>query len=124
MFRSFLTFIISFFLIGCATTSHPPKHITTTDWNEATKQVVKEYTPVADQSLKPEFKKKHLHYPPKQVTLITLKKERKMELWARDQSKNDWQYVKSYDLTAFSGKAGPKLKYHDGQIPEGMYNIV
>lgn len=122
--RSFcIISIVSFFLVGCST-EVPPKHITTTDWNQATKQVVTQYKPISDKALKPRFKKNHIAYPPKQVTLLTFKKERKIELWARNKPDEDWQYIKAYDLTAFSGKAGPKLKYHDGQIPEGSYDIV
>lgn len=116
--------IINFLLVSCATNSVPEKHITTKDWNEATKQVVNQYSPTADRELQPYFQKANLTYPPKQVTLLTFKKERKMELWAKNQDNADWHFIKTYPLTAYSGKAGPKLKYHDGQIPEGVYNIV
>jgi murein L,D-transpeptidase YafK len=115
--------VISVFLTSCST-GVEPKHITTTDWNKATQQVVSQYSPDSDKALKPTFNEKHVAYPPKQVTLLTFKKERRMELWAKNQNNQQWQYIKSYDLTAFSGKPGPKLKYHDGQIPEGVYNIT
>ena len=123
MMRCLILFIMSIILASCST-GVEPKHITTTDWNQATKQVVNQYAPESDKALKPKFEENHVAYPPKQVTLLTFKKERKMELWARNQETQQWQYIKSYDLTAFSGKAGPKLKYHDGQIPEGVYNIT
>ncbi len=121
--NTFIISLLGFFLVSCTNTV-PPKHITTTDWNQATKQVVKQYAPDSDKGLQPLFAEKGVHYPPKQVTLLTFKKERKMELWARSQPNEGWTYIKTYDLTAFSGKAGPKLKYNDGQIPEGVYNIV
>lgn len=103
----------------------PQKHITSTDWNEATHQVVKQYSPTTDHALQPYFQKAKVSYPPKKIALVTLKQEKKMELWATDYNDNaHWQYVRDYNLTAFSGNSGPKLKYHDGQIPEGVYNIT
>lgn len=54
----------------------------------------------------------------KQLTLIALKDEKKLEVWGKS---NSWQLIKTYDFTAFSGKLGPKLKEGDRQIPEGIY---
>ena len=54
----------------------------------------------------------------KELTLIALKDEKKLEVWG---NKNSWQLIKTYDFTAFSGKLGPKLKEGDRQIPEGIY---
>lgn len=118
----FIPFII-FALVSCAP-KVPPKHITTKDWNEATHQVVKEYTPLSNQELKPYFKKAKVAYPPKKIALLTFKKEEKMELWSKDLKHRDWQYIRTFPLKASSGTSGPKLKYHDGQIPEGIYNIT
>ncbi len=122
-----LTFIIIFitnlFLLT-ACNSIPPKKITTKDWDKATNQVVKQYAPITDKSLKPEFKKAHVHYPPKEMALLTFKEEQEMEFWAKDDPEDDWKLIKTYELTAYSGEAGPKLKYHDDQIPEGIYHVV
>lgn len=120
-----LLFLMSIFsiLTGCASTV-PPKHITTTDWNEATHQVVNQYSPATDRELTPDFAKAKISYPPKQVALLTFKKEEKMELWAKDEKRPSWTYIKTYPLKASSGTSGPKLKYHDGQIPEGVYKVV
>ncbi|MBN8722073.1 MAG: L,D-transpeptidase family protein [Acidobacteria bacterium] len=54
----------------------------------------------------------------KELTLIALKDEKKLEVWGK---KDSWQLIKTYDFTAFSGKLGPKLKEGDRQIPEGIY---
>lgn len=116
-------FFVTILLTSCAT-GVPEKHITTNDWNEATHQVLVQYSSTADHGLQPYFSKAKVNYPPQKIALITFKKEKEMELWAKDQNHNNWQYVRTYPLTAFSGKPGPKLKYHDGQIPEGVYNIV
>lgn len=124
--RIFLFFIfiplIIHLLTGCAP-KVPPKHITTKDWNEATHQVVREYTPLSNQELKPYFKKAKVAYPPRKIALLTFKKEEKMELWGQDRRRS-WHYIRTFPLKASSGTSGPKLKYHDGQIPEGIYNIT
>lgn len=117
-----ILFLFSLLIISCSEV--PPKKITTTDWNKATHQVVKQYSSSVDHSLQPTFKKAKVDYPPQDVALLAFKDERKMELWAKDRYCKDWKHIKDYNLTATSGKLGPKLKYHDDQIPEGIYHLV
>ncbi|MFY7697230.1 MAG: L,D-transpeptidase family protein [Legionella sp.] len=69
------------------------------------------------------FKKANVTYPPKDIALLAFKKERNIQLWARNANRS-WHYVHSYPLTAFSGRLGPKLKEHDRQIPEGIYRLT
>lgn len=69
------------------------------------------------------FKQANIQYPPKEIALLAFKKERHIQLWARD-NHNSWQYIHTYPLTAFSGRLGPKLKERDGQIPEGVYRLT
>lgn len=69
------------------------------------------------------FKKAHIQYPPQKLALLAFKKELKIELWAKN-AKNNWRYIKTYPLTASSGKLGPKLKEYDKQIPEGIYKLT
>ena len=52
------------------------------------------------------------------MTIAVFKKERRVELHAPG-----WGDPPSFDMTAFSGKLGPKLAEGDGQIPEGIYGI-
>ncbi len=52
------------------------------------------------------------------LTIVVLKKERLVELWA------DGKFIKNYPMTAFSGKLGPKREEGDFQIPEGIYHPV
>ncbi len=52
------------------------------------------------------------------LTLIVYKKERSVELW---KSGLKPKFIKSYPMTGFSGKLGPKNKQGDRQIPEGIY---
>ena len=69
------------------------------------------------------FKKAGIAYPPRDIALLAFKKERHIQLWAKDDNKS-WHYISTYPLTAFSGRLGPKLKEHDRQIPEGVYRLT
>jgi len=62
-------------------------------------------------------------YPPRDIALLAFKKERHIQLWAKNENKH-WSYIHTYPLTAFSGRLGPKLKEHDLQIPEGVYRLT
>lgn len=83
--------------------------------------VVKEYGPRAEMSLKPAFEKAELSYPPKNGALLGFKDEKRLELWAKNQ--REWIFITSFDIKAASGTAGPKLKEGDRQVPEGIYQI-
>ena len=69
------------------------------------------------------FSEAGVAYPPKDIALLAFKKEQHIQLWARN-DQNNWHYIHTYPLTAFSGTLGPKLKEHDRQIPEGIYRLV
>ena len=77
--------------------------------------------------MEPELKKMfataNISYPPHDIALLAFKKERHVQLWARD-TDSSWKYIHTYPLTAFSGRLGPKLKEHDLQIPEGVYRLT
>jgi hypothetical protein len=67
------------------------------------------------------FAKAKVSYPPKEITLVALKQERKLELWARNNK--EFRLIHSYNIHAASGVAGPKLRLGDKQVPEGIYRI-
>ena len=69
------------------------------------------------------FLKAGVAYPPKDIALLAFKKEQHIQLWARN-TEEQWHYIHTYPLTAFSGTLGPKLKEYDRQIPEGIYRLV
>jgi len=58
---------------------------------------------------------------PARVAILVFKAEKRLELWAADA--DDWRHVKDYPVLAASGKAGPKLREGDRQVPEGLYRI-
>jgi len=68
------------------------------------------------------FTKAKVSYPPREVTFIALKQEKKLELWARDSG--EFRLIRDYYILAASGEAGPKLRQGDRQVPEGIYRIT
>jgi hypothetical protein len=87
-----------------------------------TLEVLQTIGPAALGRLKPEFARAGIAYPPANVTLLALKEERSLELWARNND-GPWVLVKKYPVLASSGVAGPKLREGDLQVPEGIYSI-
>lgn len=63
-----------------------------------------------------------LGYPPGQLTLVGLKAERVLEVWAR--SSGEWVLYRTYPVLAASGGPGPKLLEGDRQVPEGIYRLT
>lgn len=93
------------------------------DWDQAVDNAIKRYGLRTEPELMRFFAKANVAYPPRDIALLAFKKERRVELWAHNESK-PWHLVHTYPLTAFSGRLGPKLKEHDRQIPEGVYRLM
>jgi len=72
---------------------------------------------------KPFFTNTPVAYPPATVKLVALKDERRLQVYAANQSGSN-QWIRSCPILAASGYPGPKLKEGDGQVPEGVYPIV
>jgi murein L,D-transpeptidase YafK len=83
---------------------------------------VQQYGAQARARLAPHFQLAQLSYPPKHVTLVGLKAEHVLQVYAAS-STNDYRFVRSYPILAASGMPGPKLSEGDGQVPEGIYPI-
>lgn len=76
----------------------------------------------ATNKLKPYFARAKVSYPPREVTFVALKQEKKLELWARDSG--ELHFIRAYNIQAASGVSGPKLRQGDKQVPEGIYRIA
>ena len=84
--------------------------------------VIAEYGPSARDTLRPYFERAGVPYPPANITLLAMKAEHKLELWA---NKGEGQiYVHTYPIKKLSGVAGPKLQEGDKQVPEGLYRLI
>lgn len=56
------------------------------------------------------------------IMIRILKEEGKLEVW-KARRDNRFEVIASYDICAWSGKLGPKVKEGDRQAPEGFYNL-
>lgn len=72
--------------------------------------------------LDPVFSAAGVPYPPAHVTLVGLKEEKMLEVYARGSS-GPIRFIHAYPILAASGIAGPKLAEGDRQVPEGFYAI-
>jgi hypothetical protein len=84
-------------------------------------QVLERYAPRIDESIRPRLENLGLNYPPERLTLIALKEERLLEIWAYQEDRP--YLVHSYPVKDASGLPGPKRRRGDFQVPEGIYRI-
>jgi hypothetical protein len=84
--------------------------------------VVRDLGPAARARLVPRFRAADVAFPPRAVTLLVLKEERVLELWA--EGAGGVRLVHRYPVQAASGVLGPKLRQGDLQVPEGIYRVL
>lgn len=142
--KTFLTLIIASILVACAgsprnqrqeppvkaATQRPIRHHQTmelmppiSEFGQRTvEDVLRDFGPAAVLQLRPVFDRAGIAYPPREITLVALKKEKRLELWARNAA--EFRFIRDYDIKGASGKSGPKLRQGDKQVPEGLYHIV
>jgi murein L,D-transpeptidase YafK len=83
---------------------------------------VAEHGPAARSRLAPAFARAGVAYPPRSVTLVGLKREARLEVYAGSRRGAE-AFVTSHPVLAASGGPGPKLREGDLQVPEGVYGI-
>ena len=86
-------------------------------------QAVEKYGTQSRLRLVPYFERANVAYPPKDATWIFLKREKELDIYARDKM-GKLVRVLSYPIIGNSGTGGPKLEEGDLQIPEGFYKIT
>ena len=86
-------------------------------------ETIKLYGKSARTRMAPHFKRANVAYPPSRITLLSLKEERVLIVFAPD-GKGGWKQITGYYVVGTSGKTGPKLREGDLQIPEGYYKIT
>jgi hypothetical protein len=91
------------------------------DWDKAVDRAIIQYGLKTEPELKLFFRQAHVAYPPKQIALLAFKKEKELQLWAKNKN---WHHIHTYPFTASSGYLGPKLREYDLQIPEGIYELT
>jgi murein L,D-transpeptidase YafK len=70
----------------------------------------------------PYFQAAGIPYPPERFVLLGLKRERELQLYASGGGR-PLAFVRSYAIRAASGALGPKLRWGDRQVREGVYTI-
>jgi hypothetical protein len=94
--------------------------------NDSPKKTVEErlqqFGPQTRARLKTFFDAAHVSYPPARLTLVGLKEEKTLEVYAAGINQT-LTFIHSYPVLAASGDIGPKLKEGDRQVPEGLYSI-
>ena len=76
-----------------------------------------------EDSLKKQFAKAKLNYPPQQMYLRSFKYDSELEVWIKENNKDSFSLFKTYKICALSGSLGPKRIEGDYQVPEGFYSI-
>ncbi len=84
--------------------------------------VVRILGPKVDRRLQPAFERAEISFPPEQLILLALKEEKRLEIYAANNS-HEPRFVLAYPILAASGIVGPKLREGDRQVPEGFYRI-
>lgn len=59
-----------------------------------------------------------------EVLIRTFKKESRLELWVRPQTKSEFTLFRTYPICYYSGGLGPKRRVGDKITPEGFYGIT
>ncbi len=84
--------------------------------------VLREIGPKCRSGLKETAASLGVAYPPGRLTLVGLKQEKTLEVWAPAES--GWKPFRSYAVLAASGAPGPKRREGDLQVPEGVYRLI
>ena len=77
----------------------------------------------AEDSLKKQFAKQNLIWPPTSVFLRSFKYNRELEVWVKNDPDKPYKLFKTYKICMQSGTTGPKRMEGDYQVPEGFYYI-
>ena len=83
---------------------------------------VRQYGETVRSRLEPDFQRAGVPYPPLALTLVGLKEEKTLQVYAPSPD-GHLHFIRSYPVLAASGHAGPKLCEGDLQVPEGLYRV-
>ena len=76
-----------------------------------------------EDTLKKEFAKKGLQWPAKYIYIRSFKFDAQLEIWVKNDVKEQYKLFKTYKVCMQSGTMGPKRFQGDYQVPEGFYYI-
>lgn len=76
-----------------------------------------------EDSVKKQFEKQNLNWPPEAMYIRSFKYDRQLEVWVKNSMKEPYRLFKTYKVCMQSGTMGPKRMEGDYQVPEGFYHI-
>lgn len=76
-----------------------------------------------EDSVKKQFKKQNLNWPPEAMYVRSFKYDKQLEVWVKVDSSDQYKLFKTYKVCMQSGSMGPKRMEGDYQVPEGFYYI-
>lgn len=76
-----------------------------------------------EDSIKKEFAKQKLNWPPHEMYVRSFKYDKQLEVWVKGDSSQHFRLFKTYKVCMQSGSMGPKRIEGDYQVPEGFYYI-
>jgi murein L,D-transpeptidase YafK len=82
-----------------------------------------ELTNKTEDTLRKQFEKQKLAWPPQSMYIRSFKYDRYLEVWVKSASKETFKLFKTYRVCLQSGTMGPKRVEGDFQVPEGFYYI-
>ena len=74
-------------------------------------------------TLRKQFEAKKLAWPAKYLYIRSFKYDSQLEVWVKNDVKEQFQLFKTYKVCALAGTLGPKRMEGDYQVPEGFYYI-
>ena len=74
-------------------------------------------------TLQKQFEAKKLIWPAKYIYIRSFKYDSQLEVWVKNEIKDQFQLFKTYKVCALAGTLGPKRMEGDYQVPEGFYYI-
>src|SRR5688572_9587761 len=74
-------------------------------------------------TLQKQFMAKGLAWPAKYVYIRSFKFDGQLEVWVKNDRKEQFKLFKTYRVCALAGSLGPKRMEGDYQVPEGFYYI-
>ncbi|MEO7445977.1 MAG: L,D-transpeptidase family protein [Ferruginibacter sp.] len=76
-----------------------------------------------EDSVKKQFERQKLAWPPEAMYIRSFKYDRQLEVWVRGEAGEPYKLFKTYKVCMQSGTMGPKRMEGDYQVPEGFYYI-
>ena len=74
-------------------------------------------------TLQKQFEAKKLVWPANYIYIRSFKYDSQLEVWVKNEMKDQFQLFKTYRVCALAGTLGPKRMEGDYQVPEGFYYI-